>query len=30
VPIPFSPTLEQRVLPGLDDLKEACRDLIAY
>jgi pyruvate/2-oxoglutarate/acetoin dehydrogenase E1 component len=30
VPIPFSPSLEQRVLPGLDDLKEACRELLAY
>jgi pyruvate/2-oxoglutarate/acetoin dehydrogenase E1 component len=30
VPIPFSPTLEQHVLPGLDDLKEACRELLAY
>ena len=30
VPIPFSPTLEQHVLPGLDDMKEACRELLAY
>src|SRR5919201_1377177 len=30
VPIPFSPTLEQRVLPGLEDMKEACRELLAY
>jgi 2-oxoisovalerate dehydrogenase E1 component beta subunit len=30
VPIPFSPPLEQAVLPQLDDMKEACRDLIAY
>jgi pyruvate/2-oxoglutarate/acetoin dehydrogenase E1 component len=30
VPIPFSPPLEQRVLPGLDDLKEAARELLAY
>jgi pyruvate/2-oxoglutarate/acetoin dehydrogenase E1 component len=30
VPIPFSPPLEQYVLPGLDDVKEACRDLLAY
>jgi pyruvate/2-oxoglutarate/acetoin dehydrogenase E1 component len=30
VPIPFSPPLEQRVLPGLEDMKEACRELIAY
>jgi pyruvate/2-oxoglutarate/acetoin dehydrogenase E1 component len=30
VPIPFSPPLEQRVLPQLEDMKEACRELIAY
>jgi pyruvate/2-oxoglutarate/acetoin dehydrogenase E1 component len=30
VPIPFSPSLEQHVLPGLDDMKEACRELLAY
>jgi pyruvate/2-oxoglutarate/acetoin dehydrogenase E1 component len=30
VPIPFSPPLEQRVLPGLEDMKEACRELLAY
>jgi pyruvate/2-oxoglutarate/acetoin dehydrogenase E1 component len=30
VPIPFSPPLEQRVLPQLNDLKEACRELLAY
>jgi pyruvate/2-oxoglutarate/acetoin dehydrogenase E1 component len=30
VPIPFSPTLEQAVLPQLEDMKEACRELIAY
>jgi 2-oxoisovalerate dehydrogenase E1 component beta subunit len=30
VPIPFSPPLEGRVLPQLDDMKEACRDLLAY
>jgi pyruvate/2-oxoglutarate/acetoin dehydrogenase E1 component len=30
VPIPFSPPLEKRVLPQLEDLKEACRDLLAY
>jgi 2-oxoisovalerate dehydrogenase E1 component beta subunit len=30
VPIPFSPPLEQRVLPGLDDMKEAVRELLAY
>jgi pyruvate/2-oxoglutarate/acetoin dehydrogenase E1 component len=30
VPIPFSPSLEQQVLPGLDDMKEAVRELLAY
>ena len=30
VPIPFSPTLEQAVLPQLDDMKEACLELLAY
>jgi pyruvate/2-oxoglutarate/acetoin dehydrogenase E1 component len=30
VPIPFSPTLEPAVLPQLDDMKEACRELIRY
>ena len=30
VPIPFSPPLEQEVLPGLDDMKEAVRELLAY
>ena len=30
VPIPFSPSLEQRVLPGPDDMKEALRELLAY
>jgi pyruvate/2-oxoglutarate/acetoin dehydrogenase E1 component len=30
VPIPFSPSLEQRILPGLDDMKEAIRELLAY
>jgi len=30
VPIPFSPPLEQNVLPGLEQMKEACRELIAY
>ena len=29
-PIPFSPPLEQAVLPQLDDMKEACRELIDY
>jgi 2-oxoisovalerate dehydrogenase E1 component beta subunit len=30
VPVPFSPPLEQNVLPGLDDMKEAARELLAY
>jgi 2-oxoisovalerate dehydrogenase E1 component beta subunit len=30
VPVPFSPPLEQAVLPQLDDIKEACRELLAY
>jgi pyruvate/2-oxoglutarate/acetoin dehydrogenase E1 component len=30
VPIPFSPPLEQAVLPQLGDMKEACRELLAY
>jgi len=30
VPIPFSPPLEQAVLPQLDDMKEAYRELLAY
>ncbi len=30
VPIPFSPTLEQSVLPQVDDVKEACRELLDY
>jgi pyruvate/2-oxoglutarate/acetoin dehydrogenase E1 component len=30
VPIPFSPPLEQATLPQLDDMKEACRELLAY
>ena len=30
VPIPFSPPLEQHVLPGLDDVKEAAHELLAY
>ena len=30
VPIPFSPTLEQAVLPQVDDVREACRELIDY
>ena len=30
VPIPFSPPLERAVLPQPDDMKEACRELLAY
>jgi len=30
VPIPFSPPLERAVLPQLDDMKEACGELLAY
>jgi 2-oxoisovalerate dehydrogenase E1 component beta subunit len=30
VPIPFSPPLEAAVLPQLDDMKEAARELLAY
>ena len=30
VPIPFSPTLEQAVLPQLDDVREAVRELLDY
>jgi 2-oxoisovalerate dehydrogenase E1 component beta subunit len=30
VPIPFSPPLEEAVLPQLEDMKEACRELLAY
>jgi 2-oxoisovalerate dehydrogenase E1 component beta subunit len=30
VPIPFSPPLEQAVLPQLADMKEACRELLSY
>jgi len=30
VPIPFSPPLEQALLPSVDRVKEACRDLLAY
>jgi 2-oxoisovalerate dehydrogenase E1 component beta subunit len=29
-PIPFSPPLEQAVLPQLDDMKEACGELLSY
>jgi pyruvate/2-oxoglutarate/acetoin dehydrogenase E1 component len=30
VPIPFSPPLEQAVLPGVDRVREACRELLEY
>lgn len=30
VPIPFSPPLEREVLPQLDDMKEACDELLRY
>jgi 2-oxoisovalerate dehydrogenase E1 component beta subunit len=30
VPIPFSPPLEQAVLPQIDDVREACRELLEY
>ncbi len=30
VPIPFSPPLERAVLPQVDDVKEACRELLEY
>src|SRR3981081_2214141 len=30
VPIPFSPPLEQAVVPGVDRVKAACRELLAY
>lgn len=30
VPIPFSPPLEQAVLPSVETVKEACRELLAY
>ncbi len=29
-PIPFSPPLERAVLPQTDDVREACRELLAY
>src|SRR5919202_1338968 len=29
-PIPFSPPLERAILPQVDDVKEACRGLLAY
>jgi 2-oxoisovalerate dehydrogenase E1 component beta subunit len=30
VPIPFSPPLEQAVLPSVEHVREACRELLAY
>jgi pyruvate/2-oxoglutarate/acetoin dehydrogenase E1 component len=30
IPIPFSPPLEQAVLPSVERVKEACRELLAY
>lgn len=30
VPIPFSPPLERAVLPSIDAIREACRDLLDY
>ena len=30
VPIPFSPPLERAVLPQVDDVREACRELLSY
>jgi 2-oxoisovalerate dehydrogenase E1 component beta subunit len=30
VPIAFSPPLEQAILPSVDRVKEACRDLLEY
>jgi 2-oxoisovalerate dehydrogenase E1 component beta subunit len=30
VPIPFSPPLEQAVLPSVERVKEACRELLEY
>jgi 2-oxoisovalerate dehydrogenase E1 component beta subunit len=30
VPIPFSPPLEQAVLPSVDRVREACRELLQY
>jgi pyruvate/2-oxoglutarate/acetoin dehydrogenase E1 component len=30
VPIPFSPPLEQAVLPNVESVREACRELLAY
>jgi pyruvate/2-oxoglutarate/acetoin dehydrogenase E1 component len=30
IPVPFSPPLEQAVLPSVERVREACRDLLAY
>jgi pyruvate/2-oxoglutarate/acetoin dehydrogenase E1 component len=30
VPIPFSPPLERAVLPQVEDVRDACRELLAY
>jgi pyruvate/2-oxoglutarate/acetoin dehydrogenase E1 component len=30
VPIPFSPPLERAVLPQVNDIRQACRELLAY
>jgi pyruvate/2-oxoglutarate/acetoin dehydrogenase E1 component len=30
VPVPFSPPLERAVLPQVDDVREACRELLEY
>ena len=30
VPIPFSPPLEQALLPSVDRVREACRELLEY
>jgi 2-oxoisovalerate dehydrogenase E1 component beta subunit len=30
VPIAFSPTLERALLPQVDTVREACRELLAY
>ncbi len=30
IPIPFSPPLEQAILPSVDRIREACRELLAY
>jgi hypothetical protein len=30
VPIAFSPPLERAVLPQVEDVRDACRELLAY